>query len=104
MSDLTIQWIVVGAVVALCVWRAVGSVMARRRKGGGGWGCGGGDTSGHDCSKEAGCGGCPVARNCRKEGPLKIVKNVNKWLLGLLKGVCAAFVGFFTWSFGRFVR
>ncbi|MCI9043690.1 MAG: hypothetical protein HFJ93_07415 [Muribaculaceae bacterium] len=66
MSDLTIQWIVVGAVVALCVWRAVGSVMARRRKGGGGCGCGGGSTSGHDCSKESGCDGCPLSRNCRK--------------------------------------
>lgn len=57
MSDMTIQWIVVGAVLAMCVWRIIGSLRRRRRAKGDGC-CG--------CSPKE-CEGCEVARKCRQK-------------------------------------
>lgn len=58
MSDMTIQWIVVGAVIALCIWRVIGSVRRNRRRK-----RNGGASAGSCCS---GCAGCPIADNCKK--------------------------------------
>ncbi len=69
MSETAIQWIVVGVIVALCVWRAVGSVTARRK--GLGCSCGSGRKNGaadESCSgrKPSGCDGCPLSDRCDK--------------------------------------
>lgn len=67
MNDIAVQWIVVGAIVALCVWRIIESVRARRKSGGCSCGCGGSaGNSAKECRKPTGCDGCPLSGRCEK--------------------------------------
>lgn len=68
MDEMTIQWIVVGIVLALCLWRIISSVNARRRARRAG--CARSQGSSCSCGSQAThapsnpCSACPLSPSC----------------------------------------
>ncbi|MCM1029435.1 MAG: hypothetical protein NC342_07175 [Pseudoflavonifractor sp.] len=63
MSELTVQWIAVVAVVALCIWRAVEWLRrtSSRRSG-----CNCGCSPRRSSRRDAACSDCPLSPSCSK--------------------------------------